>query len=177
MPQAEKTGRIMLYLSWFGVLALLTWVFGVWEEDRQQRWSGNINSNPLTEQENGLKTVHLEANGAGHYLSSGKINKHEVTFLLDTGATLVSVPEAVARKAGMKKGPASYSQTANGRVRSYYSRIETLQLGNITLHNVQASINTGSQGEEILLGMSALGQLTFQQQGKRLSLVQHSSSP
>lgn len=166
-PSTDKMGRGMMYLAWLCFLVLLSYGFNSWLENRQkQRYQ------PLSQREGQLIRVDLTANRQGHYLSQGKVNGTDVRFLLDTGATLVAVPEALARKLGMPKGQAGYAQTANGRSRVYMSRIERLELGDIQLKNVAASISTGMKGEEILLGMSALGQLEFSQQGRTLSLRQ-----
>jgi len=64
------------------------------------------------------------------------------------------------------------ANTANGQVQVRATRINTLQLGPITLYNLEASINPGMDGNEILLGMSALKQIEFSQKGKFLTLRQ-----
>ena len=52
-------------------------------------------------------------------------------------------------------------------------RLQTLQLGDILLHDVEAGIVPGMAGEEVLLGMSALRQLDFRSQGGDLLLRQY----
>lgn len=167
MNDQTKTGKVMLYAAWLGVLGLLTLAFGVWEKDRF-----NPNSQPTSHSEGNIKTVILQRNAFNHYLSSGKINGDEVLFLLDTGATDVAIPGLLAKKLGLKKGASGYATTAAGRVQVFRSHIDTLEIGNIRLNNVRASINPSMDGEEILLGMSALGQLRFTQQGDILELQQ-----
>ncbi|GAA6152367.1 retropepsin-like aspartic protease family protein [Pseudoteredinibacter isoporae] len=172
MDDSAKMGRGMMYLAWLTVLALLSFGFNHWLDKRdEERYQ------PFSEREGEVVRVDIQGNRQGHYLSQGRVNGQEVRFLLDTGATLVAVPEALARKLGMKKGQAGYAETANGRSRVYMSRIERLELGEIRLSNVAASISTGMEGNEILLGMSALGQLEFSQQGRTLSLRQHRATP
>uniref|UniRef100_UPI00404847FD retroviral-like aspartic protease family protein n=1 Tax=Rheinheimera sp. TaxID=1869214 RepID=UPI00404847FD len=51
--------------------------------------------------------------------------------------------------------------------------MDRLQLGDIVLTNIPASIVPNLGGTEILLGMSALKQLEFHQQGNQLTLIQH----
>ncbi|NHO88289.1 TIGR02281 family clan AA aspartic protease [Pseudoteredinibacter isoporae] len=158
----------MMYLAWITALALLAFGFNAWLEKRdEERYQ------PYSEREGEVIRVDIEGNRQGHYLSQGYVNGKPVRFLLDTGATLVAVPEALARKLGMPKGQPGYANTANGRSRVYMSRIDRLELGDIRLQNVAASISTGMEGDEILLGMSALGQLEFTQRGRTLSLRQH----
>ena len=95
-----------------------------------------------------------------------------VTFLLDTGATDVAIPAAIARKAGLNQGYISQAATANGIIQVYSTILDELQLGNIRLHDIKASITPSMEGETILLGMSALKQIEFMQRGSNLTLRQ-----
>ena len=67
----------------------------------------------------GLAEVVLQRNRQGHYVTSGEINGLPVTFILDTGATGVAVPSAVAQRLGLQPGRAFSTQTANGLSVSY----------------------------------------------------------
>jgi aspartyl protease family protein len=161
-------GKGMLTLAWLIALALLTLIFGRWEE-RQI----NPNSEPASEiLASGIRQVTLEANRFHHYVSNGSINGRDVVFLLDTGATDVVIPEPVARKLGLKRGAARYAQTANGTIKTFATRLNSLQIGSIELKNVRASINPHMKGDEILLGMSALKQVELIQSGNTLTLRQ-----
>lgn len=148
------------------LLAITTFVFnGVLD---------NIN-NPnkqltVTTNEFGNKEVILERNRYGHYVASGKINDQPVEFLLDTGATLVAIPEHIAEQLNLKKGQAFQSQTANGSSQSYATTIDRLALGDIVMTNVRASISSGMEFDEILLGMSFLKHLHLNQQGNQLKI-------
>ncbi len=62
--------------------------------------------------------------------------------------------------------------TANGLVNIYTTRINELRLGSITLEDVRASINPAMHESMVLLGMSALRQIEFVQQGTQLTLIQ-----
>lgn len=148
------------------LLAITTFVFnGVLD---------NIN-NPnkqltVTTNEFGNKEVILERNRYGHYVASGEINDQPVEFLLDTGATLVAIPEHIAKQLNLKKGQAFQSQTANGSSQSYATTIDRLALGDIVMTNVRASISSGMEFDEILLGMSFLKHLHLSQQGNQLKI-------
>ena len=113
----------------------------------------------------------LERNRYGHYVATAQINNHDVDVMIDTGATTVSIPEKMAKKLGLKRGPAIQVETANGIITAYITRLNTVQMGTIILTDVQANINPYSS--EILLGMSFLKQLEFTQRGKQLTLRQH----
>jgi len=58
-------------------------------------------------------------------------------------------------------------------VRTYSTRIDRLEMGNIVLLNVAADINPGMNGMNgLLLGMSALSQIEFTQRDGQLFLTQ-----
>jgi aspartyl protease family protein len=66
--------------------------------------------------------------------------------------------------------------TANGRATGYRTRLDELTLGEIRLHNVRALITSGMDGDEVLLGMSALKQLEFTQRAGTL-VLRHYTDP
>lgn len=124
----------------------------------------------VTTNEFGDKEVVLQQNRYGHYVASGEINGQSVEFLLDTGATVVAIPEHIADKLHLKRGQAFQTQTANGNSLSYATTIDKLVLGDIIMTNVPASISSGMKFDEILLGMSFLKHLRLTQQGKQLKI-------
>ena len=54
----------------------------------------------------------------------------------------------------------------------YSTSVDELLIGNIVLHDVQASITPSMPGDTILLGMSALKQIEFTQRDNTLTLRQ-----
>ena len=164
----KNVGQVMLVLSFAVGLLVLTFGFDGWLDNQT-----NPNRRPQSsETSTGVREVVLERNRQGHYVSSGQINGVPVTFLLDTGATDVAVPAAIASRAGLEKGLRSRAATANGVISVYSTRINELKIGNITLHDVHASITPGIGGDIILLGMSALQRVEFTQRGSTLTLRQ-----
>lgn len=162
-PTFNKT---TIAFIWIALLAATTMIFNhVLDDINNPNKALSISIN-----ENGEKEVVLERNRYGHYVASGKINGQSVEFLLDTGATLVAIPEHIARQLNLKKGRAFQSQTANGTSQSYSTVIDTLALGDIVMTNVPASISSGMEFDEILLGMSFLKHLQLTQQGRTLKI-------
>jgi aspartyl protease family protein len=146
--------------------ALLVFIF---QDVLEYQW--NPNTQPVNAiNADGQVEVRLLQNKQGHYLTTGTINETEVTFLLDTGATNVSIPLHIANALGLQRYGAGIAQTANGPVKVYQTKLEQLSIGAIYLYDVDASINPGFKANEILLGMSALKQVEFSQSGKQLTL-------
>jgi len=112
----------------------------------------------------------LKRSRDGHYVFPGSINGRPVNFLLDTGATLVSVPAHLASELGLEAGAHQQSITANGTVVTRATRLEVLAFGPFDLRGVPASINPGMAGKQVLLGMSVLKHLEFSQRGDTLIL-------
>lgn len=166
-PEA-RIGKGMIMIGWLLALALLTYYFNQWLDRRE-----NPNSRPISISENGINQLVLERNYQHHYLTSGSINGAPVTFLVDTGATTVSVPQHLAEKLGLKPGAVQWSNTANGSVETRATVIDELKMGAITLYDVRASINPGMQMDEILLGMSALKNIEFTHKNGVLTLKQY----
>ncbi len=155
----------MIYLAWFIFLALLTFGFNNYLE-RQN----NPNQTVSTKWNNGIAEVRLKQNRYGHYLAKGQINQIPVTFLLDTGATLISIPKSIAQQIQLKKGYPAQSRTANGTITVYDTRLSSVGIGAIELNNIRATINPHMEGDEILLGMSFMKHLEMTQKGKELIL-------
>lgn len=165
----HRIGRGMLLVAWAAGLGLLSLLFSNILE--QQR---NPNAHPEGVQgQNGSHEVRLQRNRYGHYLASGSINGQPVEFMLDTGASDVAIPDKVAHRIGLQRGIAQLYETANGTIKAYTTRLDSLALGDIKLHRLRASINPQMEGETILLGMSALKQLEFTQRGDTLIIRQY----
>ncbi|BDX19102.1 TIGR02281 family clan AA aspartic protease [Halopseudomonas aestusnigri] len=167
-PSQRKLGTGMMILAWVAGLLLAAYWFSSVEE--RQR---NPNQRPASSQLGNAVEVRLEPNRQGHYLLIGQINRKAVTLLVDTGASFVAVPAALADELGLPRGRQFMVDTANGTAEGYATRLQTLQLGDILLHDVEAGIVPGMAGEEVLLGMSALRQLDFRSQGGDLLLRQY----
>ncbi len=162
-PTLSRSGLLVL---WIALLLAITWVFkGVLDSQN------NPNRRPQVISHNdGSESLVLKRNRFGHYMASGQIEERNVVFLLDTGATRVSIPADLANEIGLQRGSAMQSQTANGVVTVYSTLLKSVRLGNIEIRNVSASINPGMDGEEVLLGMSFLRHLQMLQQGDQLFL-------
>jgi aspartyl protease family protein len=155
----------MLVLAWAAGLWLAAHYFGLWEEARL-----NPNREPVSHHTDAYVEVELIGDGRGHYVASGEINGQPVRFLLDTGATDVAIPGELAEKLSLKPGAKVTVRTANGMSDGYRTMLDELRLGDIVLHDVRALATSGFDGEQVLLGMSALRQLEFTQRHGRLLL-------
>lgn len=151
--------RWMITLGWVLVIALLAWLF----TDTSGKVQVRVN-------EQGEREVLITKSADNHYRITGEINNIPVDMLVDTGATIIAIPGDLAQTLNLEAGVPIQVMTANGPTTAYMTRIENLRLGDIELRGVMASINPQMRGIDILLGMSALGQLQFEQNSEGLIL-------
>jgi len=104
----------------------------------------------------------------GHYFVDGAINDHYLNFIIDTGATVVSLPQKVANEAGVKCQGKAESHTANGKTTVCTAIIRELKLGGFTIRNVEAVFSPTL--DQPLLGMNVLQRFRVEQDGGEMRL-------
>ena len=80
----RKMARFSAYMTWILILVMLTYGFNAYLEQRD-------NPNSQLSLANGADQVRLIADRKGQYRAPGAINGHPVSFVVDTGATYVSL--------------------------------------------------------------------------------------
>jgi aspartyl protease family protein len=107
----------------------------------------------------------------GHYRARGKVNGQEVLFLVDTGATTVSVSDATAKAAGLPEGTAMEFDTAGGMRQGRMVDGVTIELGPLSVS--QLHVGTGlqtSDSHEALLGQNFLNKFKLSIEDDKLTL-------
>lgn len=170
-PQ-RRLGQTMLVAAFIALLGLLTLLF----DDLLDR-RANPNRDLLSAVDSagdGLpREVVLRGDRYGQYVAPGLINGEPVRFLLDTGASEVSVPGDLAARLGLRRGRPALASTANGIVTVYDTRLDQVVLGTIAQRDVAAHINPGMSGDTVLLGMSFIRGLELNQRDDVLRLRQY----
>lgn len=118
-------------------------------------------------------SVVLNPDARGHYVTLGQINGGTVQFLVDTGATLIALPAAEARRLGINysNAPRGYTETANGKALAYRVKFDSVKVGDITLFGVDGVVLEGDGLKVTLLGMSFLNRTDMRRDGQTLTLV------
>lgn len=142
-------GIAMIVAGWLLLAGLIWLVMDGWLEVRD-------NPNAYLAEARVAEAVVLKRNAAGHYVAPGRVNGVEVSFLVDTGATHVALPEAIARRVGAERGLAMRTHTAAGETVAYATRLHSVELGGLVAHEVTGTIVPQMQGHTVLLGMSFL---------------------
>lgn len=123
----------------------------------------------------GKSRITLYEQGGGHFFADGFINDAPIRFMVDTGATTIALSSASAKRIGLdyrRLGRPGAANTAGGIVRTYNLKLNKVQIGEITLFNVDAGVIEGNFPSEPLLGMSFLGQLDMRRESDRMELMQ-----
>lgn len=97
----------------------------------------------------------------GHYQVIGFINHKKVKFLVDTGASAVTLTYKDASRVGINIAKLNYNiviSTANGFSKVAYIELKELRIGDITINNVKAFVAKEGLSTS-LLGMTFLNRL------------------
>jgi aspartyl protease family protein len=155
------------YIPWGYVTALVIWVilFGIaylFFENWLEPKIAVIQDNRA-----GSEVV-ISRSWDGHYYVRGEINGYPVDFMVDTGASMVSISYDLARAANLPTGrPASFS-TAGGKFMGEIVSGQDIKIGGILAKGL--SISVGMQGEMGLLGQNFLRRVEVVQSGDRMVL-------
>ena len=165
--ELKQLGNKFIFAMWTMLIIMVFFLFdNLLESDR------NPNRQVDFQKIGHQNVVTLKRNRYGHYVTRGQINNHPVTFMLDTGASDISIPDKTAKKLKLKYGPEQEYHTANGTIVANLTTLKSVSIGNIKLENIRASINPEMDNDEILLGMSFLKYIEFTQRGDTLILRQ-----
>ena len=114
----------------------------------------------------------LSAGSGGHFVTSGTINGRAVRFLVDTGATFISISQAEAQNLGLdyRSGQRSWANTANGPVQVYRVSLASVRLGDVQVYNVDATV-VPMPMEFVLLGNSFLTRFQMKRENEIMTLT------
>jgi aspartyl protease family protein len=122
----------------------------------------------------GSQSATLTADARGHFFATATVNGISVRFLVDTGASVITLSAADALRAGVpyRNAAKGLLQTANGVVAAYRVKLDTVSLGRITLHNVDGVvIDSDMMGGVALLGLSFLNRTEMRRDGDTMTLT------
>jgi aspartyl protease family protein len=115
----------------------------------------------------------LSADSRGHFVTTGQVNGQSVQFLVDTGASMISLSAPEARRIGVNylKGERGFATTANGVATVYKVKLDTVRVGDISLTNVDGLVLDGDGLSVVLLGMSFLNRVEMRRDGQTMTLI------
>ena len=123
---------------------------------------------PAPEPEKKIKEFIIKQNPNGYYFLDGAINGKALTFVIDTGASFVSLPSATAYEARISCKDKIDMQTANGSIKGCSTTIKKLNFGPFFIKDAMAVIAPNLS--QPLLGMNVLQQLKMAQEKGEMRL-------
>ena len=122
--------------------------------------------------EGGGSQIVLSADGRGHFYAGGSVNGKAVRFVVDTGATFVSMGAEQARSLGVDfaKGERGISSTANGQVAAYKVKLASVRIGDVQLYDIDGLVSEQPM-PAILLGNSFLTRFQMKRENDTMTLT------
>lgn len=129
----------------------------------EDQYKLNFETATSTENQTGFeRRFEIRSNRLGQFEVQGTINGHHATFLADTGATLIALTHETAENMGLNPSSLNFNvrtKTANGVGKAAYVMLDRVEIGNISVKNVQATVLEPEKLHVNLLGMSFMNKL------------------
>lgn len=115
--------------------------------------------------------ITLEADDMGHFLVDGEINGRSVHFLVDTGASFVSIGQSTSQGLGLDLDDKNIikTQTAGGVAKAWRVTLKSIKIGGLRFDNVDAVVMQADM-PKALLGMNILERMEMRRDGKQMRL-------
>jgi aspartyl protease family protein len=156
MPLSLPTKHFMAAIVW---VALFAGVYFVIDATQRPKVATVIGNNE----------IQSPRSRDGHFYVPGAINGQPVTFMVDTGASTVSVGYQHAQRLGLPRGRQVMVGTANGYTQAEEVLAQTVSVGDILIRDVRIVILPNNSGEP-LLGQNVLKHLDILQSQELMTL-------
>jgi aspartyl protease family protein len=124
----------------------------------------------------GGRTLSIPRDARGHFQTEGRIEGQRISFMVDTGASVIALNETSASRFGLRPQRGDYTatvSTANGTVKAARTRLAMVELGGLVVRDVDAMVLPDEALSENLLGLSFLSKLKrFEYAGGKMLLEQ-----
>jgi aspartyl protease family protein len=122
------------------------------------------------------RSVIVPRDTRGQFQVDGRVDGRRLSFMVDTGASVVALTAADAASLGLHPTQREFIaevRTANGTVRAAPVTLDTVEVGDLVVHNVAALVLPDAALSDNLLGLSFLSRLRrFEYSGGQLVLEQ-----
>lgn len=123
----------------------------------------------------GNRSAVISADGNGHFTGLFAINGRKEEGMVDTGASMVAINVSTAQRIGIDRADLDFRyavDTANGKTRAAYIRLERIEIGPVKMENVGAMVLDDKALSGTLIGMSFLkGLSSYKVEDGRLHLT------
>jgi aspartyl protease family protein len=124
----------------------------------------------------GRRSHTIPKDSRGHFSTDGRVDGRRLSFMVDTGASVIALTESSAANIGIRPSRSDYNapvSTANGVVKAARARLDSVDIGGLEVRDVDAMVLPDGVLSENLLGLSYLSRLRrFEYAGGKLVLEQ-----
>jgi len=122
------------------------------------------------------RSMVVPRDGRGHFVVDGRVDGRLLSFMIDTGASVVALTASDAARLGIHPAQREFVaevRTANGTVRAAPAQLDTIEVGDLVVRDVAALVLPDEALSGNLLGLSFLSRLRrFEYSDGRLLLEQ-----
>lgn len=141
---ARQMGLFPMLVFWFLVMGLLYGLMTHYLKPKQAKVHANGD-------------LVIQRSQDGHFYTAGTINGVAVKFMVDTGASLVTISEPFAQKAFVLGGTPTMFHTANGGKPGRVVEGLNVSIGPVVATNIKVGVGlVGGKENDALLGQSFL---------------------
>jgi len=130
----------------------------------------------LSASQAGIRSLSIPRDARGHFQTEARIEGQRIGFMVDTGASVIALNEKSAARFGLRPARGDYNATvttANGTLKAARAKLPIVQVGDITVRDVDAMVLPDEALSENLLGLSFLSKLKrFEYANGRMILEQ-----
>jgi aspartyl protease family protein len=108
------------------------------------------------------RAVIVPPNAQGHFQVDGRVDGRRLTFMVDTGATVIALTTQDAAMLGLHPASSEFTalvRTANGTVKAAPVELDMVEIQDIVVHDVAAIVMPDDALSDNLLGLSFLSRL------------------
>ena len=121
------------------------------------------------------RSLVINRDDSGHFGVDARIDGRRIAFLVDTGASQITIRESDASRLGFHPARRDYSvkiSTANGEGRAAVVDLRTVEVGDIVVRDLRALVVPDEALGVNLLGMSFLSRVRWTHERGQLTLEQ-----
>lgn len=158
LPRGLRWGPLAIVVFWLVVMGV---VYGVIKMVTQPR--------AITVSMNGEMTIPRSRDG--HFYAPGFVGGQPVVFLVDTGASYVTISQDFAQHAGISGGTPTRFRTANGVINGTIVDNLTVSIGPAEASGIKVAVGLiGTDRDTALLGQSFLSRFQITLTGNQMVL-------
>jgi aspartyl protease family protein len=108
------------------------------------------------------RSVIVPRDARGQFQVDARVDGRRLSFMVDTGASVIALTASDAANLGLHPAQREFVaevKTANGTVRAAPATLDTVEVGDLVVHNVAALVLPDAALSDNLLGLSFLSRL------------------